>query len=297
MTTLSPWRADIITGSRLPAILELSPYNTREGVMREMVRDYFGDPADFTGNIATEWGNRHEADGIAEYEMRAGVKVDKTLEQQELVMHPSIPFLGYTPDGLVGTDGLVEVKCPYRALYDHIDQRLDHEVQIRTGLECTGRKWGDYVVWRPEGISPPSRVHHDPAWFSTVLGTLGEFMAEYRAIIADEKLAAPYRKPLIDVRTDEEWALAELDYLECLAAKTAAEKAGEQAKARLVWLAGDSKKTRGRSILLTRSNPSGSVSYKKALDKLCPDADLTPFKSSGGAPVWTARRSSTKDAT
>jgi putative phage-type endonuclease len=287
-TTLSPWRADIITGSRLPAILGLSPYQTRDGVLREMVRDYFDLAPDFVGNIATEWGTEHEADAIAEYEMTRGVTVHKAGSKQEIVLHPELAFLGVTPDGLVGEDGLAEAKCPYRSEYTHFSQRPDYEVQLRLAMECTGRKWGDLIVWRREGIVV-SRVERDPDWFATVLGQIGEFMAEYRATIADPALAEPYREPLVDHRTDEEWQTAAMDYLECLAAKKAAQVLEDQAKAELVRLAGKKKSTRGFGVLLTRSDPQGSIAYKEALAKLQPDADLEAFRGDKPASKWTAR--------
>ena len=287
-TTLSPWRADIITGSRLPAILGLSPYNTRDAVLREMVRDYFGDPVEFTGNIATEWGTEHEGDAIAEYEMTRGVSVHKAGSKQQIILHPELSFLGYTPDGLIGEDGLAEAKCPYRSKYTDISQRPDYEVQIRLGLECTGRKWGDFIVWRPEGIVV-SRVDHDPNWFPTVLGQIGEFMAQYRATIADPKLAEPYREPLVDHRTDEAWQIAAMDFLECQAATKAAKTLEDQARAELIRLAGKKKSTRGFGVLLTRSDPQGSIAYKDALAKLQPDADLEAFRGDPPASKWTVR--------
>jgi hypothetical protein len=292
MSTLSPWRADIVTGSRLPAILGLSPYSTREGVLREMVRDYFGEEPEFTGNIATDWGNEHEADGIAEYEMTRGVKVHQAGSAQEIVLHPELAFLGVTPDGLVDTNGMVEVKAPFRSLYSDISQRPDHEVQIRLALECTRRAWCDYVIWRPTGILPPVRVHYDPAWLPTVLGPIAEFMAEYRAVIADKELAEPYRKPLVDHRHDAQWQRAAIDYLECLAARKAAQVLEDAAKAALIELAGDNKSSRGCGVLLTRSNPKGAIGYKAALDKLLPDADLEDFRGDAPDPKWTVRLAS-----
>ena len=60
----------------------------------------------FSGSIHTEWGNEHEADAIAAYERERMVEVHG---QQEVIVQG---WLSCTPDGLIGTDGLVEVKCP-----------------------------------------------------------------------------------------------------------------------------------------------------------------------------------------
>ena len=45
----SPLRKDLITASRLPVVLGLSPYLTPNALMRQMVREHFGDPDEFVG--------------------------------------------------------------------------------------------------------------------------------------------------------------------------------------------------------------------------------------------------------
>ena len=179
-TVLSPLRVGRLTGSRVGAVLGQSKYATRADVLAEMVAQARGQEPLFTGNEATQWGNDHESDAVAAYEEAHGVF---THSGQVFVIHPVHDFLACTPDGLVGDDGLIECKCPYRARYTHIDQKPEYLAQIRLQLECTGRQWCDFVVWRPDGVDV-SRVHHDPSWLPLVLPTLEAFMAEYRAAIA-----------------------------------------------------------------------------------------------------------------
>jgi putative phage-type endonuclease len=63
--------------------------------------------------------------------------------------HPDIKWFGASPDGLVGDDGLVEIKCPNSTT--HVDYILDGKVptkykrQMMAQLACTGRKWCDFV--------------------------------------------------------------------------------------------------------------------------------------------------------
>ena len=63
--------------------------------------------------------------------------------------HPDIKWFGASPDGLVGDDGLVEIKCPNSTT--HVDYILDGKVptkykrQMLAQLACTGRKWCDFV--------------------------------------------------------------------------------------------------------------------------------------------------------
>lgn len=272
-TALSPLRAGKITGSRIPAILGLSPYNNRAGVMREMVRQHHGADEEFTGNIATDWGTEHEDEAITAYEQREAVFVHAG---QGILVHPN-GILAVTPDGLIGDDGLIEVKCPWRGTYTHISERPDYEAQCRLALEVTGRDWCDFVVWRPGSIAV-SRVVRDPEWLPLVLPDLELFLAEYQTIITDPALSAPYLQPLVDERTDGEWALAAVAYLE---AKTELDRAAANAdfaRQELIALAGEST-ARGAGVHVIRSERKGSVSYAKALKALAPTADLSPFQS------------------
>ena len=75
------------------------------------------------------------------------------VEEVGLVPHPSIQGSHASPDGLVGKDGLVEIKCPNSAT--HLDFLLTGEIpekyviQMLWQMACTGRKWCDYVSFDP----------------------------------------------------------------------------------------------------------------------------------------------------
>jgi putative phage-type endonuclease len=64
-------------------------------------------------------------------------------------------FVGCSPDGLVGEDGGVEIKCPSDAVYfQHLlngEKAIDSKYvwQIQMNLLITGRKWWDYVAYNP----------------------------------------------------------------------------------------------------------------------------------------------------
>lgn len=184
-TVLSPLRTGRITGSRIGGVLGLNRYSSRDEVLAEMVAQALGQPPAFEGNDATQWGTDHERDALAAYERRAGVM---TYGAQEIVIHPVHDFLAVTPDGYVGDDGMVECKCPFTGKYTHIGQKPEYEAQIRLQLECTGRQWCDFIVWRQgskwrDEQCDVSRVEHDPAWLVKHLPTLLEFMADYRATL------------------------------------------------------------------------------------------------------------------
>lgn len=80
--------------------------------------------------------------------------------------------IGYSPDGLVGDDGLIEIKS--RRQKTHVEIVLADEVptwhmaQIQCGLLVTGRKWCDYVDFSNGMHLFSKRVLPDPEWFAAI---------------------------------------------------------------------------------------------------------------------------------
>ncbi|HEX7720432.1 MAG TPA: YqaJ viral recombinase family protein [Woeseiaceae bacterium] len=105
-------------------------------------------PEGFT-NAAMQWGIDTEAAAREAYERHALLGV----ELVAFVDHPTIEMSGASPDGLVGDDGLVEIKCPLTAT--HIDTLLlgkipgRYATQMDWQMACTGRQWCDFVSYDP----------------------------------------------------------------------------------------------------------------------------------------------------
>ena len=109
-----------------------------------------GAPADSYQNEAMRWGIETEPHARAAYEFRT----DNAVTSCGFVDHPRIAMSGASPDGLVGDDGLVEIKCPNTAT--HIATLLGgkvipskYEAQIQWQMTCTGRQWCDFVSYDP----------------------------------------------------------------------------------------------------------------------------------------------------
>lgn len=106
-------------------------------------------PAERFVNDAMKWGTEHEAEARLRYELMSNVDV----QQVGLVCHPTIEMSLASPDGLVGTDGLVEIKCPNSAT--HIEILLSESVpdryvkQMLWQMECCERSWCDFVSYDP----------------------------------------------------------------------------------------------------------------------------------------------------
>lgn len=96
-----------------------------------------------------QWGLDHESEARAAYEQFMDVLVDTC----GFVVHPSIPLFGASPDGLVGDDGLLQIKCPNTST--HLNTLLggvipvEHCAQMLAEMSCTGRRWVDFVSYDP----------------------------------------------------------------------------------------------------------------------------------------------------
>jgi hypothetical protein len=168
-----------VTGSSVGAILGLSPFNKPADVMRRMVRDYYGLPSEFTGNVATEWGTLHESGAIVEYEMLTG----RNVEPATFVMHED--WIGASPDGYVGENGLIEVKCPFglRLEFAPVKFKLakmqpHYFAQMQIQMLATNREWCDFWQWTPSDTSL-ERVNRDDKYIETALKGLRYFYDEY----------------------------------------------------------------------------------------------------------------------
>jgi putative phage-type endonuclease len=123
---------------------------SRANYMAELIAERLtGEPAERFSNAAMQWGTDKEPEARTAYEFETNTEVVEV----GFAAHPSIPMSGASPDGLVGTDGLVEIKCPNTAT--HIDTLLSGTIpdkyvtQMLWQMACTGREWCDFVSFDP----------------------------------------------------------------------------------------------------------------------------------------------------
>ena len=83
-------------------------------------------------------------------------------------MHEHAPWLAGSPDGLVGTEGMVEAKCPYWNKTPHQTIPLYYYMQVNLCLECANREWCDYISWTPNAYKV-IRVTRDRALHESML--------------------------------------------------------------------------------------------------------------------------------
>lgn len=106
-------------------------------------------PTEGYSNAAMQWGTEQEPFARAAYETKTGQLVTEV----GFIVHPEIDQAGASPDGLVGSEGMVEIKCPESKtmietlLSDRVPDKYFKQMQWQ--MACTGREWCDYVVFDP----------------------------------------------------------------------------------------------------------------------------------------------------
>lgn len=97
--------------------------------------------------------------------------------------------LGYSPDGLVGDDGLIEIKAPrsktqfLTAIGDEVPAH--YMAQCQAGLLVTGRKWLDFMSYVGGMHVYTKRVYPDPQWFAAIEAACRTFETNAEAMVAD----------------------------------------------------------------------------------------------------------------
>ena len=126
-------------------------------------------------------GTEREPFARALYESSRNVFVDEV----GFCQHDTI-FTGVSPDGLIGADGMVEIKCPTDAVHRDYMLRMDeppeYRAQIQGQLWVTGRKWCDFCSYHPEFPENARlivrRVLRDEAYIQTLEAAVLQFNME-----------------------------------------------------------------------------------------------------------------------
>lgn len=100
-------------------------------------------------SAAMQWGVDTEPAARSAYEIFTGNFVTEV----GMILHPSIAMTGASPDGLVGSDGLIEIKCPESK--KHFETLVskkpssDYVYQMQWQMACTERDWCHFVSFDP----------------------------------------------------------------------------------------------------------------------------------------------------
>ncbi len=187
-----------ITASRISDLMskiKVGESAGRKKLKNELIRERLtGKRIEGYTNAAMERGNALEPLARASYEIRYNLFVD----QVSFVNHPVISMAGCSPDGLVGEEGLLEIKCPNpenhleHFLNDGVDliNRYYNQCQWQMAC-CTNRKWCDLVSFDPD-ISEPlqlfiTRIFRDEEWIANAEKEVVIFNDEIDTIVKQLK--------------------------------------------------------------------------------------------------------------
>lgn len=170
-------------------------------VMAKTKSGYGASRANYMAELLCERLTGQKTDSFVSAEMQRGTELeaqardgyaflnDVKVGEGGFFDHASIPMFGASPDGLIGTDGLVEFKCPNTAT--HIDYLLSQSVpgkyqtQMQAQMACTGRAWCDFVSFDPRLPDDlqffVKRVQRDDAFIAAMLTEIAAFLAELSA--------------------------------------------------------------------------------------------------------------------
>jgi putative phage-type endonuclease len=175
-----------VTASRVADVIAKTKTGysaSRDNYMAQLVCERLtGKKGESFSNAAMQHGTDTEPLARAAYEALKDVLVDEV----GFVPHPTIEMAGASPDGLVGEDGLLEIKAPQTNT--HIETLLSQSVpgkyntQMQFQMACTGRQWCDFVSF--DNRLPTElqlfvkRVPRDNVFIRLIESEIVQFIAE-----------------------------------------------------------------------------------------------------------------------
>ena len=187
-------RCGRFTGSRfadLMAKTKTGPSASRRNLLAQLaVERLTGQCVEGYSNAAMERGVELEEAARQAYEAHIG---QMTVEV-DFIPHPTLAFVGISPDALVGDDGLAEFKCP-ASMAKHLDalrtgaHAEEYRWQLQGQLWVTGRVWVDAVSFDPRFPEhlrlAVKRVERDEAAIKELEAACIEADAEVAAMVAE----------------------------------------------------------------------------------------------------------------
>lgn len=153
----------------------------KNAIYRVVFERLTGEQPESFSNDYMKRGHELEPFAIKSYEMETFNEVDKPgfFELNE--------WIGASPDGLIGTDGLIEIKSPaYGTMIDYmLSKKLPsiYKWQVYGQMYVTGRQWTDFVSFHPSLDLVIIRVDRDESIINELAEKLNESIEEVKRII------------------------------------------------------------------------------------------------------------------
>tara|TARA_R110000824_G_C15160070_1_gene671815 strand:- start:327 stop:944 length:618 start_codon:yes stop_codon:yes gene_type:complete len=173
--------ADVISKGR-----GKEPSKTRVSYMYQLAAEILvGEPTTFFKNAAMQWGTDCEPAARAAYE----IKHDLDVVECAFIEHDE--WVGVSPDGLVGIDGLLEIKAPntttHLKYYMAGTMPEEYLAQVQGQLWVSGRDWCDFVSYDPRVRSEADyfelRVNRDDEYIKNLEVQCSTFIDELKELL------------------------------------------------------------------------------------------------------------------
>lgn len=146
-----------------------------------------------------EWGNEHEPNAKVAYTKATG----REIENAGFILPDHTDAYGGSPDGLVGDDGGIEIKCPApeTLITYHAEGKFPpkYKPQVQGLLFISGRSWWDFFAFHPELTPFLVRVEPDLAYHAKLADGLLKLLREIARI---KSHVSKMRHELISVTQD-----------------------------------------------------------------------------------------------
>ena len=160
-------RAGKINSSTCAAFEAKHKFKKAMDVVRDSVRDLAGAESEFKTNDAVEHGRKTEPVATDFFEQHTGLRVEATGS----IEHPEYSFLRASPDGLVGLDACLEVKCPYAygrktpntySIFD--EDKTMYLWQVKMQMECLDVDVCHFICYVSPDVFHIDKVVREAGW-------------------------------------------------------------------------------------------------------------------------------------
>ena len=141
-------------------------------------------------NAAMARGSELEGEARDAYSLESGLAI----QECGFVQHPTMPYVGCSPDGLIGDSGLIEIKCP-ASMQKHLESlrngahAQEYRWQLQHQLMVTGREWVRAISYDPrfpDGLQIAEvLVERDESAIKELLEEIRKAEVEVSAIVAE----------------------------------------------------------------------------------------------------------------
>ena len=160
--------------------------DTAWGYMSTLVAEIWtGQPSQNFTSTATDWGEENEPAAfeaaLPKLARTFGQRLTVPDDEFAFIEHPDEPGIGCSPDGIIGDNGLLEIKCPFNASkwvrrkFAGLTVPSEYVPQVQGSLWVTGRKWYAFAYYdgrmQNAGLDPLliTKVERDDDYIDNVL--------------------------------------------------------------------------------------------------------------------------------